>query len=243
MRHATNRQKTAYVARELFRTFKGWLVAVAVVSTIVCLMCSVWVGAEWYNRVPGPHVSGVETDTAIVARLMPELGPVAEAHWRWRDEWSTYGGGRGRGPKFLRKRQDVTFEGFALLSRERVAALFASHPGGGPVIWWNPAGAEPNSNRPPPPIPGPLARFGPTAPSWLISWNFPDEPRSGSTRRAGWPSSCTSGGAPGTGCPATPDRSNDNLLPERPDHSGWPGRPRRASWAPMAATVVSSSSV
>jgi hypothetical protein len=176
MRHATNRQKTTYVARELFRTFKGWLVALVAVPALICLMGAVWVGAEWYNRVPRPPVSGVETDAAIVARLMPEFGPVAEARWRWRDEWSTYGGGRGRGPKFKTKRQDVTFEGFALLSRERVATLLAGRPGGRAVIPWKPAGADPNSNRPPPPIPGPLARFGPPAPSWLISLDFPDQP-------------------------------------------------------------------
>ena len=26
---------------------------------------------------------------------------------------------------------------------------------------------------------GPLARFGPPAPSWLVSWDFPDEPSGG----------------------------------------------------------------
>ena len=174
-------RRPPYVARELFRTFKGWLVALVAVSTIVCLMGGVWVAAELHNRVPEPHVSGVETDAATVARLMPELGPVAEAHWRWRDEWSTHKRGHGKrnSPSFKKKRQDVTFEGFALLSRERVATLLARRTGGRTVIPWEPADADPNSNRPPPPIPGPLARLAPPAPSWLISWDFPDEPSDG----------------------------------------------------------------
>jgi hypothetical protein len=187
MRHATNRQKTAYVARELFRTFKVWLVVLAVVCAMICLMGGAWVGIQLYNRVPAPHVSGVETDAAIVARLMPELGPVAEAHWRWRDEWSTSGGRTRRNlPSFNKKRQDVTFEGFALLSRERVATLLATHPGGRSVIPWEPADADPNSSRPRPPIPDPLARFGPPAPSWLISRDFPDAPSDGRLQYEIW---------------------------------------------------------
>lgn len=177
MRHATNRQKATYVARELFRTFKVWLVTLVVVSASICFMGAMWAWISAYNQVPGPHVSGVEIDTATVASLMPELGPVAEAHWRWRDEWSTRGGrGRRNLPSFNTKRQDVTFEGFALLSREKVATLLARRPDGELVIPWKPADGSPNSNMPPPPIPGPLARFGPPAPSWLITWAFPDTP-------------------------------------------------------------------
>jgi hypothetical protein len=176
MRHATNRQKATYLARELFQTFKVWLVVLGVVAGSLCFMGA---GSAWiiaHNQVPDPHVSGVEIDTATVARLMPELGTVAEAHWRWRDEWSTRGGTRKNLPAFNTKLQDVTFEGFALLSREKVATLLARRLDGELVIRWTPADDDPNSDVPPPPIPGSLARFGPPAPSWLVSWNFPDKP-------------------------------------------------------------------
>ncbi|HEU5107852.1 MAG TPA: hypothetical protein VFT95_04790 [Micromonosporaceae bacterium] len=172
MRHAPPREKAAYLAREGWSLFKGPVLVVGVVALLIAGMGVLELWANLHNRVPRPYVSDVSDDAALVPRILPELGPVTEARWRWSSEWSTYGGrggGRSGGTPFLRKRQDLTFEGFALLSPARVAALLGEDAGGRGLIWYEVTNG--------PAVPQALARFRPPRPTWLESGSFRSQDR------------------------------------------------------------------
>jgi hypothetical protein len=131
-----------------------------VVAGIV-LLCTVGVCAAGAVIVPqlgevagcrtnqAPEASGVQDDPKRVKEILPALGEVTRAHWRWREARPHTCPELGP--------MDLFYEGFAALPPDRAAAVQAEHP-------WEPAGA--------PEVPAELAGYAPPGPAWRRSAAF-----------------------------------------------------------------------
>jgi hypothetical protein len=120
------------------------------------------VGAVIANRIPGiagcderpPFVSGPQDDADRVAELMPALGQVTAAHYRFRDAR----------PRVCPEVGPMTtyYEGFATLAPDRAAALRTGYR-------WTPARA--------PDVPDELEEHAPVDAAWQRSAQLDTESR------------------------------------------------------------------